>query len=413
MSNADRLPLLLFQEPVPTPKARGHARGPTFNPRSREEVAGYIGPKLSRLEQALEAERVRVQATAAGIEPEMALVIELATDLSNFVGAAKRIGLEWLAEDEIDLDPSEAIFAINAKGQRQDKPFHGRLFVSMTDRRALDQLLSRWSKWRDDPKADWPRGETAWRDLFPLIVDIRSWGADDRVRETGVLEDLAERIEDGQGVIPFEAELWYRQTAERRALAEAEVGRLIRELGGSVSARCQLADIRYHAILGEIPAAAVSPLLSEEGNIGLIRCNDVWLIRPVGQCAVPLSRNPEAGEASAPPGALPNPALPPIVALLDGLPLAGHRLLKDRLIIDDPDGFEADAPAQHRMHGTSMASLIVHGELDAGEPPLPRRIVLPPHHETADERTRIQGAHSRRRAPGGPDPSGRAPTLRG
>jgi hypothetical protein len=60
------------------------------------------------------------------------------------------------------------------------------------------------------------------------------------------------------------------------------------------------------------------------------------------------------------------------------VPLAGHQLLKDRLIIDDPDGFEADAPAQHRMHGTSMASLIVHGELEAAEPPLPRRIYCRP-----------------------------------
>jgi hypothetical protein len=158
----------------------------------------------------------------------------------------------------------------------------------MTDRRALDELLSRWSRWRDNPAAVWPHGETAWRDLFPLIVDIRPWGADDRVRETGVLDDLAERIEDGQGVIPFEADLWYRQTAERRALAEADVGRLIRDLGGSVSVRFQLADIRYHAILGELPADAVSRLLSEDRNIDLIRCNDIWLLRPVGQCAVPL-----------------------------------------------------------------------------------------------------------------------------
>ncbi|WP_295441631.1 hypothetical protein [uncultured Thiodictyon sp.] len=146
MNNADRLPLLLFQEPVPTPKARRFGGGPKFNPRSREEVAGYLGPKLTRLDQALEAERIRVQATGAGIEPEMALVIELATDLSSFVAAARGIGLEWLAEDEIDLDPSETIFPINKKGQRQNKPFHGRLFLTMTDRRALAQLLSRWAK---------------------------------------------------------------------------------------------------------------------------------------------------------------------------------------------------------------------------------------------------------------------------
>jgi hypothetical protein len=48
------------------------------------------------------------------------------------------------------------------------------------------------------------------------------------------------------------------------------------------------------------------------------------------------------------------------------------------LIIDDPDGYESDAPAQHRMHGTSMASLVVHGELDAAELPLPRRVYCRP-----------------------------------
>jgi len=78
------------------------------------------------------------------------------------------------------------------------------------------------------------------------------------------------------------------------------------------------------------------------------------------------------------PAEVPDPALHPVVALFDGLPLAGHDLLKDRLIIDDPDGFEADAPAQHRMHGTSMASLIIRRELDAVEGPLRRRIYCRP-----------------------------------
>ena len=144
MSNGDRLPLLLFQEPVRATKPVGHFSPAKFIPRSRDEVAGYLGPKLTHLEQALEAERIRIQATGAGIEPELALVIELATEPSNFTAAARAISLEWLAEDEIDLEPSETICPINAKGQRQDKPFYGRLFLTMTDRRALDQLLSRW-----------------------------------------------------------------------------------------------------------------------------------------------------------------------------------------------------------------------------------------------------------------------------
>ncbi len=378
MSNTDRLPLLLFQKPVPATKPTRPFGRPKFNPRSRDEVVSYLDPKLSRLQQALENERMRLQASAAGIEPEMALVIELATNPNNFVAAARMIGLEWLAEDEVDLDPGETIHPLNAKGQRLDKPYRGRLFLTMTDRRALDELLSRWRRWRDDPSVVWPYGETAWRDVFPLIVDIRPWGIEDRLRETGVLEDLTERIEAGEQTMPFEAELWYRQTAERRALAEAEVGRLIRALGGRVSRRFQLADIRYHAILGNIPAAAASQLLGEDRNIELVRCNDLWLMRPVGQCAVPLILTPGTGESALLPVALPDLALPPVVALLDGLPLAGHQLLNGRLIIDDPDGFEADAPAQQRRHGTSMASLIIHGELDATEPPLSRPIYCRP-----------------------------------
>jgi hypothetical protein len=378
MTPGDRLPLLLFQEPVPATKPSGRFGRPRFNSRSRQEVSGYLEPKLSRLRQALEAERIRIQASAVGIEPETALVIELATEPSNFAAAARAIGLEWLAENEIEIAPSEAIYPLNAKGKRQEKPYRGQLFLTMTDRRALDELLSRWKQWRDQPEAAWPFGETAWRDIFPLVVDIRPWGVEDRLHETGVLGDLRERIEAGEESIPFEAELWYRQTAERRALAEGEVSRLVRELGGTLATRFQLADIRYHALVGEIPADAVPRLLELDPSIELLRCNDVWLFRPVGQCATPLIVAPEAGEAVAAPAEVPDPALPPIVALFDGVPLAGHDLLKDRLIIDDPDGFEADAPAQHRVHGTSMVSLIVHGELEAAEGPLPRRIYCRP-----------------------------------
>lgn len=295
MSNGDRLPLLLFREPVPAKKQPGNGRGSKFGPRSRQDVSDYLGPKFTRLEQALEAQRIRIQASASGIEPEMALVIELANDPNKFAKAAARLGLEWLAEDEIDLEPTGEIYTVDKTGQRRDKPFNGRLFITMTDSRALGELLGRWHKWRDDPQAEWPRGEAAWRDVFSLIVDIRPWGIEDRLRDTGVLDDIAERIEAGEGTMPFEAELWYRRTAERRALAEAEVGRLIGELGGRVSTRFQLDEIRYHALIGEIPADAASRLLSQDRNIDLLRCNDVWLYRPVGQCAVPLILTPDAG----------------------------------------------------------------------------------------------------------------------
>ena len=378
MTTEDRLPLLLFQEPVPAKRPRGSFGSPKFNTRSRQQVADELEPKLSRLQQALEAERIRIQASTAGIEPEMALVVELATTPGNFAAAARAIGLEWLAEEEIELDPTDAIHPLNNKGERQDKPYRGRLFLTMTDQRALRELLSRWSQWRDRPRDPWPYGETAWRDVFPLIVDIRPWGTEDRLRETGVLEDFAERLDAGEETFPFEAELWFRDKAERRATAEAEVARLVRELGGRISTRYQLAEIRYHSIIGEIPADAAPRLLTKDDDIELLRCNDVWLLRPVGQCAFPLISLPEDAAIAAAPVGAPDETLPPVVALLDGVPLAGHKLLENRLIIDDPDGFEADAPAEYRIHGTSMASLIVYGELDASEEPLRRRVYCRP-----------------------------------
>ena len=70
------------------------------------------------------------------------------------------------------------------------------------------------------------------------------------------------------------------------------------------------------------------------------------------------------------------------VALFDGIPLTGHRLLNNRVIVDDPDGYEAAYQAHERMHGTAMASLICHGDLDqssdAAETPLYARPILQP-----------------------------------
>jgi hypothetical protein len=68
----------------------------------------------------------------------------------------------------------------------------------------------------------------------------------------------------------------------------------------------------------------------------------------------------------------------PIVALFDGLPLTKHRLLDGRLIVDDPDEFESTYQAQERIHGTAMASLICHGDLNNQEPPIQRPVYVRP-----------------------------------
>ncbi len=74
----------------------------------------------------------------------------------------------------------------------------------------------------------------------------------------------------------------------------------------------------------------------------------------------------------------PLPSGEPIVAILDGLPLANHELLQDRLIIDDPDDYALAYTVPDRTHGTAMASLIVYGDLSDKAPPLPRPVYTRP-----------------------------------
>jgi hypothetical protein len=64
--------------------------------------------------------------------------------------------------------------------------------------------------------------------------------------------------------------------------------------------------------------------------------------------------------------------------LLDGLPLQNHPLLSGRLTVDDPDGWESAYEAKDRIHGTSMASLLLYGELDGPREPLGKPIYCRP-----------------------------------
>jgi hypothetical protein len=75
---------------------------------------------------------------------------------------------------------------------------------------------------------------------------------------------------------------------------------------------------------------------------------------------------------------LPDPEAPPVVALLDGMPLQSHRALAERLRVDDPDDFGSDYEARFRLHGTAMASLIIWGDLHSPGEPIPQPLYVRP-----------------------------------
>ncbi|RMH36936.1 MAG: hypothetical protein D6690_04630 [Nitrospirae bacterium] len=368
-------PLLLFPEPALARQAKrpGGPRKIKVPPHPQQAVR--LSPQLSRLSEAIDRRRIEIQDSAAGIQPELALVLETVGAIENFLNAVRRIqGLEWLAEFDVDdIAPGDGF----EDAKDPEKPLSGRLYLVMTDEQAIRQIQSLFDRWKQNPDTDFPYGLANLKQVFAHLRTIRPWDVQDRIAETGVLDNWQFRVAHGQEMVPFETELWFRHNPERRRQAEAVFRALVEEMGGDIAGQCVIEEIGYHGILGRIPAREVQTML-EHREVRLLQCDDVWYFRPVGQCAVPSYE--DLSEAKPLAGAVPNrPTTPePLVALLDGLPLANHRLLEGRLIVDDPDEYEATYQAHQRVHGTAMASLICHGDLDERGAPSDRPVYARP-----------------------------------
>lgn len=250
----------------------------------------------------------------------------------------------------------------------------GRLFLSMSNKQAIDKLLSLWKQW-DSGDKKLPRPYGKWVEIFRQTRTIRRWNTQDRLRDTGIIDYWKEELELKKGTaskITFEIELWYRNNEDQRNEIQRKLGILISNENGNIIRFCTINEIRFHAIKAELPPQSIEKVLNSEYT-KIFSCNDIMLFRPVGQCKVAVPS--EGSERDFKSG---NTAGMPIVAILDGVPFTNHHLLENRLILDDPDDFESDYPVNSRKHGTAMASLVCHGELDAQEEPLQRPIYFRP-----------------------------------
>lgn len=318
-------PLLLFPTPEPADRSKGHG----FPVRIHRPSVGRQGQRLSpvfrRLQTAFNERRVELQQSAAGVDPEQVLVIETIGSVENFANAVKRIdGLEWMGEIETDeIAPDDDFY----DERDTTKELNGRLYMVMSNQRAINEMLSLWQRYQVDPSLDFSdRQSDLWglakfRDVFLCLKDIRRWSAQDRIEETGILDAWREDLEhDADRNVRFEVELWFRVSEEKRWEGREQIESLITGLGGSVIDDCVIGDIAYHALLAEIPARAAQQI-TEHPNVDLIKCDSVMFFRPVGQMAT--GRRPVEGELSdheyedAEP-----PTGEPTVAILDGLPLA-------------------------------------------------------------------------------------------
>lgn len=343
--------------------------------------AARVGPKFERLERLLgEPDALgELRDDPAAIVPERALVFEVASEVVDFYRAVRGVsGLEFLGEDEGDAAPDEDFFVPNKDGEpRADKRVPRRFYFTIPDQTALGELVSLWQRFQRGEELG--RGRTAWRDVFGHLADIRPWGPKDRLTEEAI-EDWRERLEFSSDTpIRFEVEFWYRDNAARRETAVAAFLEKLRELGGDQLDRSVIDAIRYHAILVEVSPVVIQNLL-DHPDVGLVAFDDVMMLRPQSMITGPVDADLEdTDETDA--GEDGQEFRTPVAALLDGMPMTQHARLANRLIVDDPDNFANEyGSATQQRHGTAMASLILHGDLNVPEspPPIKRRLLSTP-----------------------------------
>jgi hypothetical protein len=285
------------------------------------------------------------------------LVFEVTGSVQNFAEAVARIpGLEFAGEEELtadDLDPSPEFY----------------LLVPQIG--ALREIVSLWEQWRRDGTV--PRNYTPWRDLFLQLRAVRPWGPSDRVSpfNRDFFRDITDGAPDDE-LFRIEIELVFRQSLPNSIAAQDEIVARIVASGGAVIHRSRRPEFAYDALLADVTARELRRIANLD-PASLAGADPVASIVPqsVGSPIETADRQAVDTERSFPP----NPQ--PIAAIFDAVPVQAHPLLGERIIVDDPEDLESQSVGL-RVHGTAMASLVLHGDLNDPPSPIGRKIYFRP-----------------------------------
>lgn len=373
-------PILIFPSPTePVDRSTLGGGNSKLSTPSIKKNAQRITPKLKELVKVIEERQMSIRQGAEGVNPEDVLVLETAGRIDEFYKAIQKIeGFEWLLEEDFDGIADEDFYVSDQEERPTDKALASRLYLVSTNTTSLKKLVTLYNSYVANNDMVFDLGYAGFKNVFKQLRDIRFWDYQDRLDGTNFLEEWLNNNEAFSEVsIKFQIELWYRSDPERRAEAQATVEKLVQTSGGRVISSCTIAEIRYHALLVEVPIGALRLIVNDLEDGSLIKCRDIMYFKPLPQAIrdqveeSDLMTVEEDGEQSLPNG-------DPVVALFDGYPLVHHRLLNGRLRIDDPDDVDGKYQANQRKHGTEMASLIIHGDLSRHEEPIDSPLYVRP-----------------------------------
>ncbi len=298
-------------------------------------------------------------------------MFEISGSINKFYQKAEQIpDVEFLFDEDVMFDQDEDFFFDDEK--RKQKKIGGTLYAIMPSDSSLKRLVKLFDKWS---KGDDLNTHKAYRDLFQQLKVIRPWGPQDRLPD-GTRENWKELLlEAPEQSIRFEAELIFRSSPSDRAHSERSLIETVKSVGGKIVSSVVIEEINYHSFLIEAPASSIEAILIND-HIGLAAADEIFMMRP--EPSVMFPNDNEGEEHSAQESEIVNAhALKaPVAAILDGVPMQAHDLLKNHVLVEDPWNLEEEVIVAARQHGTGMSSLIIHGDLHADGEPINRSIVV-------------------------------------
>ncbi len=353
-------PVMIFPQPEPVPRPKKPSGS------SKVPLPTNLKGQAERIELQFEAVRDAFVSDEPG-DVERVLVMETSKEIGKLQKAVSRIpGLEWLAEMEVDDIELHDLY--DEKTAKKIKG--GRFFLLSSNKQATDRLLGLWRKYEKGEKLE--HGFGVFKTMFQYLLTLRRWGVRDRLRDTNILKKWEEDYKSKKGTsseVAFEIELHYREDESKRDAALQEITHMVEAAGGKVVRSVCIKGIAFHALKVTLPVGRISSVIEHDWDspdpadnlLPLFRSEAVRYVRPVGQ-QIEVDTAEEPSEYLTDKTIAPVEDKPPVLALLDGVPLLRHRLLDGRIRFYDPDGCSATYDPPQQKHGTAMASLMCHDD---------------------------------------------------